>query len=240
MRKYMLALIVVFTCLFAFAQFAGAAVVSKQYSSIKPRVASLDSDGDGLYDWIEKKLGTNPRRKDTDRDGLSDGFEDMNRNGIHEPFLGETNPLLFDSDYDGLSDSIEVANPLSPLHWDTDGDGIGDAYDRCPTDVTDTCDVIFEVEEVVIVFDDAVYISVPDWDGDGVEDAIDPCPFDFFDRCIDVGIVVIEEEVVVEVVDSDGDGAEDAYDPCPLDYFDTCFADEVIQVEEVEEIVIVE
>ena len=239
MKKCVVTLVVALAFVFALSPFVDAAVApSKGYIVIPgPKLLPLDADGDGLYDWIETRLGTNPRQRDTDRDGLSDGFEDMNHNGLHEPYLGETNPLRWDSDFDGLSDSVEVANHLNPLHWDTDGDGIGDAYDSCPADYNDLCDVIFEVEEVVIVFEDEVLIAVPDWDGDGIEDAADPCPFDFFDYCVEGGIIVVEEEVIVEIVDSDGDGAEDIYDPCPLDFYDTCLADEIYEVEE-EEIIV--
>jgi len=37
--------------------------------------SSVDSDGDGLSDWLEAKLGTDPYNPDTDGDGLSDGWE---------------------------------------------------------------------------------------------------------------------------------------------------------------------
>ena len=36
---------------------------------------AIDSDGDGLPDWLELKLGTNPFKADTDGDGLPDGWE---------------------------------------------------------------------------------------------------------------------------------------------------------------------
>jgi len=45
-----------------------------------PTVA--DTDGDGLTDDIEIILGTDPLDSDTDADGLSDGNEDVNSNGI--------------------------------------------------------------------------------------------------------------------------------------------------------------
>lgn len=237
MKQFILILVVALAGVFAFSSLADAAVVphDDHYILIKSKLSKLDSDGDGLSDLIEKRLGTNPHRKDTDRDGLSDGFEDMNHNGIYEPHRGETNPLRFDSDFDGLSDSVEVANHLNPLRWDTDGDGIGDAHDDCPADSTNSCVDFFVVEEVVVVFEEEVYEAVPDWDGDGVEDAVDPCPFDAFDYCVEDGVIVIEEDFV-EVVDSDGDGAEDIYDPCPLDYYDTCLADEIVEIEEIEDV----
>jgi hypothetical protein len=34
-----------------------------------------DSDGDGLSDPLEERLGTNPARADTDADGWGDGTE---------------------------------------------------------------------------------------------------------------------------------------------------------------------
>lgn len=67
-----------------------------------------DTDGDGLDDGYEIRLGLNPNRADTDGDGLNDGLELQ---------LG-TNPLLWDTDGDTLSDGLEVltlgTDPLVP------------------------------------------------------------------------------------------------------------------------------
>jgi len=57
-----------------------------------------DSDSDGLPDWQELQLGTNPNNPDSDGDGLSDGYEVAN--GL--------NPLSTDTDGDGYSDYQEV------------------------------------------------------------------------------------------------------------------------------------
>jgi len=68
----------------------------------------LDSDGDGLPDWFELLIGTDPFNPDTDGDGLTD---------YEEVFVYHTNPLLADTDGDGFNDGEEVlfgSDPLDP------------------------------------------------------------------------------------------------------------------------------
>lgn len=72
-----------------------------------PPAAAVDSDGDGLPDDVEARLGTDPKSADTDRDGLHDGDE----------VAATTNPLLKDSDADGVLDPAD----------DIDGDGLDTA-----------------------------------------------------------------------------------------------------------------
>lgn len=43
-----------------------------------PAAVMIDSDGDGLPDDMEKRMGTNPNNSDTDNDGYSDGAEVKN------------------------------------------------------------------------------------------------------------------------------------------------------------------
>lgn len=113
----------------------------------------LDSDGDNLLDEVEKNLGTDPNKKDTDQDGLLDGFEilqqytsplkkDTNNDGkpdgeedtdgdkltsLQEQQAG-TNPVLKDSDGDGLDDHFETTEfGSSPILKDTDHDGLDDS-----------------------------------------------------------------------------------------------------------------
>ncbi|MDP3274296.1 MAG: hypothetical protein Q8Q09_03820 [Deltaproteobacteria bacterium] len=83
-----------------------------------------DSDGDGLRDSVERRIGTDPLNPDTDGDGLRDGFE------VPDP----SNPR--DSDMDGIidaldpdddGDSIPTATELrldETMGDDFDGDGI--------------------------------------------------------------------------------------------------------------------
>lgn len=65
--------------------------------------SGLDSDGDGLTDDEERRLGTNPFNPDTDGDGISDG--DEVRMGL--------DPLRADTDGDGIIDGLDKY-PLDP------------------------------------------------------------------------------------------------------------------------------
>ncbi|MEZ4265923.1 MAG: tandem-95 repeat protein [Myxococcota bacterium] len=96
-----------------------------------------DDDGDGVSDVAEASLGSDPRVKDTDADGLEDGEEDANQDGITQS--NETSPTKPDTDGDGLGDAFEAAScyPLvgggcgPSLGWlaDTDGDGLQDGLE---------------------------------------------------------------------------------------------------------------
>ena len=75
-----------------------------------------DSDGDGLLDHIEESAYTDPNDADTDDDGIIDGDEDENQNGIVDE--GETDPRNEDTDEDGIQDGTEQG--LTAGHTDTD------------------------------------------------------------------------------------------------------------------------
>ncbi|MDD4016465.1 MAG: outer membrane beta-barrel protein [Kiritimatiellae bacterium] len=100
-----------------------------------------DSDGDGLTDEEEAKLGTDPFNKDTDGDGLTDGDEVK---------VYKTNPLNPDTDFDGLKDGEEVfTHKTNPLDRDTDKGGVADGHEVIedhtnPLDPTDDL-MLFEV-----------------------------------------------------------------------------------------------
>ncbi|MCX6354563.1 MAG: lamin tail domain-containing protein [Candidatus Aureabacteria bacterium] len=75
--------------------------------TITPLPPPVDSDGDGLMDYLDPC----PHVADCDHDGLADGEEDVDFNGSVDP--GETDPANPDSDGDGISDGS----------LDPDGDG---------------------------------------------------------------------------------------------------------------------
>ncbi|CAD5373577.1 conserved exported hypothetical protein [Rubrivivax sp. A210] len=70
--------------------------------------AQLDLDHDGLTALDEYRLGTDPNNADTDGDGISDGDEVRCTQGPC------TNPLLADSDGDGIRDRTEISTGSDP------------------------------------------------------------------------------------------------------------------------------
>jgi len=112
-----------------------------------------DSDGDGLSNPLENSWCTDPHDADSDDDGILDGIEDANHNGVVDE--GETDPCNADTDGDGIQDGTElgITDPVAdpdeegpllgtdtavfipdadpntttyPLNADSDGDGAWD------------------------------------------------------------------------------------------------------------------
>lgn len=80
-----------------------------------------DEDGDGLTTVQEMEAGTKVKEKDTDLDGIPDGWEVKNK----------LNPLdyadaLNDDDEDRLTNLEEYRYETDPANPDTDGDGFKD------------------------------------------------------------------------------------------------------------------
>ncbi|MDO8527110.1 MAG: right-handed parallel beta-helix repeat-containing protein [Deltaproteobacteria bacterium] len=110
---------------------------------------AADTDEDALTDFIEThgdgifEAGngdTDPLKPDTDCDGILDGDEDANHNGLVEWHLNETFPQIADSDGDGVSDGplqrCVLAVPADNCvlvpnvgQQDADGDSFGDVCD---------------------------------------------------------------------------------------------------------------
>jgi hypothetical protein len=85
-----------------------------------PNATDGDDDNDGLSDATERSLGTSPCNKDTDGDGLEDGWEQasaLDLNGTATPYPGKRAfPNALDGgdggtdyDRDGLPDNVEFA-----------------------------------------------------------------------------------------------------------------------------------
>ncbi|QPK81256.1 YPDG domain-containing protein [Schaalia sp. ZJ405] len=83
---------------------------------IRVKDSTRDTDGDGLTDKDEEKLGTDPKNPDTDGDGVNDGDE----------VKDGTDPKKADTDGDGLNDGEEKKLGTDPKNPDTDNDGVND------------------------------------------------------------------------------------------------------------------
>ncbi len=101
-----------------------------------------DSDGDGLSDYYEvyhTAPQAMPGLADTDGDGIFDGDEDLDLDGVSnlmERDLG-TEPLLIDTNGDGLSDmAVVLGAEMGAITGDSDGDGLSDeSEERLGTNV---------------------------------------------------------------------------------------------------------
>jgi hypothetical protein len=149
-------------------------VVMNEYGEATSEVATIsiqfiDNDSDGLGNWQESELGTDPESADTDNDGLSDWVETMET---------KTNPTLSDTDSDGISDWDELSEDngyiTNPKVADSDGDGLSDGEEvlreTYPTNplVSDTDnDGLSDFKEVQL----GINPTSGDTDGDGLGDA---------------------------------------------------------------------
>jgi Bacterial TSP3 repeat len=97
----------------------------------------IDSDGDGLNDYIEGLIGTDPLLADTDGDGVTD-YDEVNWDGNPDEYdpVKDLNPLSADTDGDSITDAMEINtgnNPLDiadfPVWGDINDDGLVNAVD---------------------------------------------------------------------------------------------------------------
>jgi hypothetical protein len=94
--------------------------------------AVLDSDGDGLSDSVEKKLGTSLFHGDTDRDGVGDFVEKITLTNPTVPdakpdvCASLEGPPFHDLDKDRLNDCEELLVGTDYSLTDSDGDGMTD------------------------------------------------------------------------------------------------------------------
>ena len=101
----------------------------------------MDSDEDGLTDYYELQINSNPYEQDSDQDWIPDAEEDtntdgllagdLNQNGIFEPASGEeTSPIDPDLDQDGLHDGWEKFYGTDPFNPDSDSDDLSDGQEH--------------------------------------------------------------------------------------------------------------
>lgn len=91
-----------------------------------------DTDNDGLLDTQERILGTNPFKRDSDGDKVSDAIEigiDINnpQDSDHDNIIDALDP---DDDNDGiLTKNEDINKDSSPINDDTDNDGVPNYLD---------------------------------------------------------------------------------------------------------------
>ncbi len=155
-----------------------------------PDFLDLDSDADGIIDYIEAQATTSsptaPGGSDSDIDGLDNNFESGGLIPVDTDSDGTPDYRDLDSDDDLVSDAIEgwdtdndgVAN-TTPSGSDSDGDGIDDSFDDVSginntTNITNNGEDAFDFPNL-----DETGTTERDWregmdtDGDGIPDGAD-------------------------------------------------------------------
>lgn len=124
-----------------------------------------DTDGDGLDDLFELKNSyTSPKYADTDENGIDDGEEDPDQDGLKNK--DELRYRLLanepDSDLDGINDGDELHLGCDPAKYDSDDDGVSDycenMYGLDPTQADDDYTVNY-VETVNVSEDCSIEVS---------------------------------------------------------------------------------
>ena len=191
-----------------------------------PNCSDPDDDGDNLSDVNEALHGTNPFVKDSDGDGLEDGAEDANDDGVVGPM--ETDPMKKDTDEDGLEDGEEAQ--LGTFGWnpDSDNDGLLDGAENEPNPLDDDSDddewldgvevqcgtSPSDAEDVPVDLDDNGICDglEEDSDGDGVVDGVETLcmtdPGDISDFPSAEDLMDQDDDDQISCVDTDDDGDE--------------------------------
>lgn len=164
-----------------------------------PNSQDLDSDNDGIYDFIEN--GGNASN-DLNGDGRADTT--VNLSVVSSPDTDSQPDFLdIDSDGDGIIDNIEAqttSNYIAPVGIDSNFNGVDDAYDNLGTPII----------PVTTVAGNPDYLNT-NTDNDCLGDTIEA-----YDTDRD-GILNNGETTFIPNTDSDGDGLNDGFDNVVLD-----------------------
>lgn len=121
---------------------AALVVLTAASTTVGASASTADRDGDGLPNTYERDwTRTDPGRRDTDRDGMPDGSEDLDGDRLtnRQEYTTGTRPRRADTDRDGRRDDMEDPDGDGLRNWsdfravvhprkrDTDGDGLSDA-----------------------------------------------------------------------------------------------------------------
>ena len=191
--------------------------ITPPVSPVAGNITVIDTDADGISNAEEKRLGTDPKKADSDADGIPDNEElgaelstpiDTDKDGIIDaldpdddndgvPTLLEgkvgSSPLLDDTDGDGLKDAVEIGDVSNPdsINIETftalDTDKDGTIN---ALDVDDDDDDLNTVTELLL----GTNPLLADTDGDGISDKLE------------IG------ELIDQPLDKDSDGTIDALD----------------------------
>ncbi len=182
-----------------------------------------DADEDGLPDSLETRVGvcTNHLDADTDDDGIPDGEEDADQDGIIDS--NETDPCNPDTDGDGIQDGTETGKIL-PVD-DPDGAGPAVGTDtglfipdsnsntftdplKSDTDDDGLADNLEDANQNGAMETNETDPANPDTDGDGIQDGVED---------LNQNGIVDGTETDPRDPDTDGDTVDDSLDVFPLD-----------------------
>ncbi len=145
-------------------------------SSLEAKKGVIDSDGDGLSDQYERKIGTEAFLADTDGDGINDGIE-VGKN-LQKPRDSDSDKHIdavdIDDDNDGLPSILEgVADKDKDgvpnyLDTDSDNDGVSDNIESGAKNQDKNLDGIDDAFDVSLISE----VAIRDDNGDGINDKV--------------------------------------------------------------------
>ena len=99
----------------------------KFHLSTHKKSAKGDPDRDGLNNMGEFRSRTNPRRADTNHNGVNDANDDQDKDGVsnRDEMRDHTNPCDRDTDNDGVGDGEETIGTVAGFVEDSANPGTG-------------------------------------------------------------------------------------------------------------------